>query len=124
MVSSIRQGRGVENAGGAVAWLRARPWLYAYVVLSLWAIVPGLRRIVDWKSSFSSVSIVSIVPLLSLIPAAAILFGWSRGTKDLSIEEYDNLYKRFDPEKFNADDWVSVARAAGMSPARTWAMAC
>jgi hypothetical protein len=81
MVSSIRQGRGVENAGGAVAWLRARPWLYAYVVLSLWAIVPGLRRIVDWKSSFSSVSIVSIVPLLSLIPAAAILFGWSRGTK-------------------------------------------
>jgi alpha-L-fucosidase len=40
--------------------------------------------------------------------------GWSRGTKDLSIQEYDNLYKRFDPEKFNADDWVSVARAAGM----------
>jgi alpha-L-fucosidase len=40
--------------------------------------------------------------------------GWSRGTKDLSIEKYDNLYKRFDPEKFNADDWVSVAKAAGM----------
>jgi hypothetical protein len=40
--------------------------------------------------------------------------GWSRGIKDLSIQEYDNLYKRFDPEKFNADDWVSAAKAAGM----------
>ncbi len=39
---------------------------------------------------------------------------WSRGRADLPVEKYDNLYKTFDPEKFNADAWVAVAKAAGM----------
>jgi alpha-L-fucosidase len=39
--------------------------------------------------------------------------GWSRGAQT-PIEVYDNLYKQFDPIKFNADEWVSIAKAAGM----------
>ncbi len=39
---------------------------------------------------------------------------WSRGSKSLPVEKYDALYQQFDPEKFNADAWVAVAKAAGM----------
>ncbi len=38
---------------------------------------------------------------------------WSRG-REIPKEEYDMLYKEFNPELFNAADWVSTAKAAGM----------
>ena len=39
--------------------------------------------------------------------------GWSRGAPT-PIEEYDSLYKRFNPIKFNADEWAATAKAAGI----------
>lgn len=39
--------------------------------------------------------------------------GWSRG-HEVPTEEYDTLYKEFDPVLFNADAWVKAARDAGM----------
>jgi alpha-L-fucosidase len=39
--------------------------------------------------------------------------GWSRG-REIPVEEYDNLYKKFDAPNFDANSWVSVAKAAGM----------
>ena len=39
--------------------------------------------------------------------------GWARGDT-VPAETYDKLYQRFNPVEFNADEWVRIARAAGM----------
>jgi len=39
--------------------------------------------------------------------------GWSRGAP-IPIEEYDHLYKQFNPVKFSADQWAKIAKDAGM----------
>ncbi len=39
--------------------------------------------------------------------------GWSRGNQ-IPTEEYDNLYKEFNPVLFNAAEWVKTAKDAGM----------
>ncbi len=39
--------------------------------------------------------------------------GWSRGTA-VSIADYDDLYKEFNPVLFDADAWIKAVKAAGM----------
>ncbi len=39
--------------------------------------------------------------------------GWSRG-RQVPVEEYDQLYKQFRPDQFDADQWVRLAKQAGM----------
>jgi hypothetical protein len=54
--------------------MRSRsPSRIACVVLFAWALAPELRRIIDWRSSFASVSIVSVLPLVALVGPAYLL---------------------------------------------------
>jgi len=39
--------------------------------------------------------------------------GWSRGNQ-VPADEYDQLYKEFNPVNFDADEWVRIAKKAGM----------
>ena len=40
--------------------------------------------------------------------------GWSRG-REIPYDEYDNLYKEFNPVLFDAAEWVRIAKEAGMN---------
>ena len=39
--------------------------------------------------------------------------GWSRG-REIPISTYDSLYLKFNPVNFNAEEWIGLAREAGM----------
>jgi hypothetical protein len=59
---------------GLAAWYKARPWMPISLVLLAWAVMPGVRRLFDWRAGgFASVSILSIVPLIALVPAVVAL---------------------------------------------------
>ena len=42
---------------------------------------------------------------------------WSRGDI-IPVEEYDNYYKRFKPEKFDADEWCRLMKRWGVRAPR------
>jgi len=39
---------------------------------------------------------------------------WIRTTAQIPLEEYNKFISQFNPVKFNADEWVTLAKAAGM----------
>jgi alpha-L-fucosidase len=47
------------------------------------------------------------------VTLAGTELGWSRGAQ-VPAAEYDQLYTKFNPVKFDADAWVRIAKAAGM----------
>ncbi|HTJ27011.1 MAG TPA: O-antigen ligase family protein [Candidatus Limnocylindria bacterium] len=66
---------------GSVAWLRERPWIAVQVVILTWALIPEVRRLIDWKVGFNSISVVSVLPLLVLVPFALPFIYGKRLTK-------------------------------------------
>ncbi|MEA1878987.1 MAG: alpha-L-fucosidase [Bacteroidota bacterium] len=39
--------------------------------------------------------------------------GWSRG-REIPVNTYDSLYLKFNPVNFDADEWIAIAKEAGM----------
>jgi len=61
------------STSGVVAWWRAHSWLPIVFVLVLWAIMPEVRRLIDWRIGFNYIAVASIVPLLALVPFAVLV---------------------------------------------------
>jgi hypothetical protein len=57
-------------------WQRWFPW----VLVSLWVLTPEARRLIDWQIGFNSLSILSLIPILSMLPLVGIFFGSKRIT--------------------------------------------
>ena len=56
-------------------------WYVTFVML-IWIFEPEIRRIVDWRSSFHALSILSILPIATLVPGIFIARNeWSRSGK-------------------------------------------
>src|ERR1035437_9624602 len=66
------------------------------------------KRIQEWKDARFGMMIT-----WGPVSLKGTEISWSRGD-EIPVDVYDNLYKQFNPLNFNADEWVSVARAAGM----------
>lgn len=67
---------GTGTVSRTIAWLRARPLLAVLAVIAIWGLMPEVRRLIDWKVGFSSISVISALPLLALAPAAIpLLYG-------------------------------------------------
>jgi hypothetical protein len=49
-------------------------WRWVSLVIAAFVFTPELRRLIDWKVHFSSIDIVSPLPLLMLLPVVAIVF--------------------------------------------------
>ncbi len=74
MIATARALKPSRSPLGAVLdWTRLRPWVFAYAVLSLWALVPEVRRLIDFRFGYNSISLISIIPLVSLLPFGAAL---------------------------------------------------
>jgi putative inorganic carbon (HCO3(-)) transporter len=52
-------------------WVDSR-FAFAFV-FGAWVVMPGIRRVFDWHAGFASVSVLSIVPLVALLPFAILL---------------------------------------------------
>ncbi|MDB5027394.1 MAG: hypothetical protein JWO66_1083, partial [Candidatus Eremiobacteraeota bacterium] len=54
-----------------------RGWTYFVVTLALWAFVPELRRLIDWRIGFQAINLLAVLPLAALIPlGVAALRSW------------------------------------------------
>lgn len=55
---------------------------YVTFVMVIWIFEPEIRRIVDWRSSFHALSLLSVVPIAALVPGVLIARSeWSRSGK-------------------------------------------
>jgi alpha-L-fucosidase len=102
-------------------WLRDRPLLiigFSILFLSVSSFVPAQQFSPDIKTSKTVIDgfmdkrfgmFIHFGP----ISLRGTEISWSRN-KQVPPDEYDNLYKEFNPVLFNADTWAKAAKDAGM----------
>jgi alpha-L-fucosidase len=94
--------------------------LFALAVISLQVTSTGVEDHLQWWREARFGLFVHWGP----VSLKGTEIGWSRAGerrgykwgpgKEVPVEVYDNLYKTFNPTGFDADQWVAMAKAAGM----------
>ena len=46
---------------------------YPGLLLSLWVLVPEVRRLVDWQVGFNRLPVIQLIPIVALLPLAAVV---------------------------------------------------
>ena len=60
---------GSKSSGDrALSRILLRERLYIWLLIVLWAFVPGLRRVVDWLVGYGSLPVINLVPMIAMLP--------------------------------------------------------
>ena len=57
-------------------------WWYFLAMIGSWVFTPELRRLANWKSGFHAIDVLSIVPLVLIVPLALTFLGTRHKTMD------------------------------------------
>ncbi len=62
-----------------------RRWWYFLAMISAWVFMPEIRRLANWKSGFHAIDVLSIVPLLLIVPLTFAFLGERQKSVDKRV---------------------------------------
>jgi alpha-L-fucosidase len=108
-MSRMKRRKFLKSAGAAAVAGSVIRLTGCFPLFGSWAQAAGnARRIAEWRNQRFGMFIH-----WGPVSLKGTEIGWSRGAQ-VPVEEYDSLYRQFNPALFDAGEWVRIARETGM----------